>query len=422
MKFHHNNLFPKHVVRIRTFTRLPFGAMSSGLLALLLISVCLTGLAQDTYNEETLKVKQRFSRNTLEALSEPFVGITSDGEIQPGLFPIRATGVSTEPVTEAAKQFIASLEPAQKVRSVFSVQDWEWRHWSNVANGIFARQGVSLKEMTPNQRKAAMNLMSTSLSARGLKLSLDIMKTDQTLREINNDVLSFDEDLYFFTLMGLPSSSEPWGWQLDGHHLVINYFVLQDQVVMTPVFLGGEPINTTTGKYAGNHILQKEQNLGLELMRSLDPAQKAAASLLSVKTQNHNQAEANKDNLVLDYEGTPVAGFSHQQKTQLLDLIDLFIGNLRDDQASIRMDEIAALLDHSWFAWVGEVADDAVFYYRIHSPVLLIEFDHQFPVGTAHLQAERTPSRDHIHVVIRTPNGNDYGKDLLRQHLENHAH
>lgn len=32
------------------------------------------------------------------------------------------------------------------------------------------------------------------------------------------------------------------------------------------------------------------------------------------------------------------------------------------------------------------------------------------------------PTRDHIHVVVRTPNGNDYGKDLLRQHLLQHAH
>jgi hypothetical protein len=68
------------------------------------------------------------------------------------------------------------------------------------------------------------------------------------------------------------------------------------------------------------------------------------------------------------------------------------------------------------------VADDSVFYYRIHSPVILIEFDHQLPVGTRGLNPEKKPTRDHIHVVVRTPNGNDYGKDLLRQHLMRHAH
>ena len=86
------------------------------------------------------------------------------------------------------------------------------------------------------------------------------------------------------------------------------------------------------------------------------------------------------------------------------------------------MDEVQEHLEDTWFGWVGAVSDDAVFYYRIHSPVLLIEFDHQSPVGTRKLNRSRKPTRDHIHVIVRTPNGNDYGKDLLRQHLENHAH
>ena len=147
-----------------------------------------------------------------------------------------------------------------------------------------------------------------------------------------------------------------------------------------------------------------------------------AATLAKTKDHNNNRGGANKDNLQLDYEGVPVAEFSEEQKKQLLALIELFVGNMRDGHADIRMEEVATQLDNTWFAWVGAVADDAVFYYRIHSPVILIEFDHQFPVGTRRLNSERKPTRDHIHVVIRTPNGNDYGKDLLRQHLEDHSH
>ncbi len=374
--------------------------------------------AQSEYDTRTLEVKQRFAQRTLQALNEPFVGVTRDGAVEPGLFSIRASGVSTAPVVQSADRFLKSLSPDQTVRTVFSVQDSEWRNWSNVDNGIFLRHGVSLKEMTAKQREAAMGLMRESLSAKGLQLSLDIMKTDQTLREINEDVLSFDEELYFFTVMGLPSATEPWGWQIDGHHLIINYFVLGDQVVMTPVFLGGEPVRANTGKYSGNHILQEEQDHGLAMMQALDAEQQSLATLATLKERNGNQGEANKDNLVLEFEGVPVANFSDDQKSQLLDLITLFVGNLRAGHAEIRMDEIAAKLDDTWFAWVGSVSDDAVFYYRIHSPVVLIEFDHQFPVGTRRLNKERKPTRDHIHVVIRTPNGNDYGKDLLRQHLE----
>lgn len=379
-------------------------------------------VANDTYDSSTLRVKRMFSQRALQALNEGFIGITQNGTVQKDLFPIRASGVSTEPVVKAAALFLASLNPQQKVRTVFSVQDSEWRNWSNVDNGIFVRQGVSLKEMTVHQRNAAITLLQTSLSAQGLQLSLDIMKTDQTLREINADLLSYDEDLYFFTIMGLPSADEPWGWQIDGHHLVINYFVLGDQVVMAPVFMGGEPVKTATGKYAGNHILQKEQNAGLALMRTLNADQQKAATLEYTKLHNNNVAEANRDNLMLQYQGTPVADFTDIQKRQLVKLLELHVGNIRDDQASIKMEQVTAHLDESWFAWVGAVADDSVFYYRYHSPVVLVEFDHQIPVGTNVLNQEQKPTRDHIHVVVRTPNGNDYGKDLLRQHLLQHEH
>ena len=86
------------------------------------------------------------------------------------------------------------------------------------------------------------------------------------------------------------------------------------------------------------------------------------------------------------------------------------------------MREVAAHLDDTWFAWAGGTSDDAVFYYRIHSPVILIEFDHQLPVGTTSLIPPDRPTRAHIHTMVRTPNGNDYGKDLLRQHLAAHPH
>jgi len=93
-----------------------------------------------------------------------------------------------------------------------------------------------------------------------------------------------------------------------------------------------------------------------------------------------------------------------------------------EGHAKVRMDEVAAHIDNTWFGWVGDVSEDAVFYYRIHSPVILIEFDHQQPIGTQMINTPGEPTRDHIHIIIRTPNGNDYGKDLLGQHLADHPH
>lgn len=379
-------------------------------------------LVADDYEEVPLPSKKRWTERSREAISEPFIGIrTSDG-IQEDLFLVKPTGVSIQPVLDAATAFLQSLTKTQLIHTLYAIDDAEWRMWCNVDSAIFLRQGVPLEQMDSRQRQAALNLLQASLSPRGFQLTENIRKTDHTLAELNGFKPGFGEDLYYFTMMGIPSQSEPWGWQVDGHHLVINYFVLGDQVVMSPVFLGGEPVNTTTGKYAGNSILQQEQDAGLELVNSLSSDQQAAAILAREKRRSSNQAEAFKDNLVLDYEGVPVSGFSAKQKQHLVDLIQLFVGNLREEHARVRMDEVEAHIDQTWFAWIGNTQDDSVFYYRIHSPVILIEFDHQPPVGTRMINPHRGPVRDHIHVTIRTPNGNDYGKDLLRQHYHDHPH
>ena len=217
--------------------------------------------------------------------------------------------------------------------------------------------------------------------------------------------------------MGEPSETEPWGWQLD-----VNYFVLADQVVMTPAFWGSEPAVATSGKYAGTSILTDEQERGLDMVRALTPEQRHAAVLETTKTGNNILTQAFSDNLVLDYTGVDVGSFSPDQKRQLLDLIELYVGNMRDPHARVRMREVESHLDDTYFTWIGETKDDSVYYYRIHSPVILIEFDHETPVGLRHLYPRGVPYREHIHSVVRTPNGNDYGKDLLRQHYQTHPH
>lgn len=374
------------------------------------------------YDAGALGFKQLLLEQETAALAQPFVGLTTRDGKRTGLFPVRSTNVSTEPVRLAAMTFLATLAPEQLLRTQYAENASEWRRWSNIDNGLITRSGVSLRDMSARQRAAAMQLMRASLSAKGFALTEAIRKTDQTLREINDDILRYGEDLYFFTIMGQPSATEPWGWQVDGHHLVINYFVLGDQVVMTPVFLGGEPAVARTGKYTGNAVLQEEQAAGLALMTQLDDVQQKVATLDARKPANNIQAQANSDNLVIDFAGLPVSTFTAAQKQALLKLIGLFVGNMDDGHARVKMDEVTALLDETWFAWVGPVTDTAVFYYRIHSPIILIEFDHQNPVGTTSINPKGKPTRDHIHVIVRTPNGNDYGKDLLAQHLKSHRH
>jgi hypothetical protein len=382
-------------------------------------------LARQAFAQHAPDMAERFRQMSVEyerkGLAEPFKGITANGAVEPGLFGIHSTGVSTAPVRTATERFLASLTQQQRDRTMFAVDDPEWRKWMN--QHYYVRQGVSFQELTDPQRHAAFGLLEASLSARGLKLTRDIMRLNETLAELTNDHQFLGEWLYFITVMGKPSASEPWGFQLDGHHAIINYFVLGDQVVMTPLFAGSEPVTATSGKYKGLSVLQEEQNLGIEMLLALNTAQRARAILNPNKTANYNLTEAFKDNVVLDYAGARAAAFSQPVRKQLLDLVDVYVGNMDDGHARVKMDEVARQIDRTWFAWIGSADSTGVYYYRIHSPVVLIEFDHQRPANLARFaKGPSLPTRQHIHCVVRTPNGNDYGKDLLRQHYQSHAH
>jgi hypothetical protein len=359
---------------------------------------------------------------SIELVEEsPHVGalvVLAVGTVQPDLFAIRSTGVSTKPVMDAAVRFVAMLTPEQRTAATFAVDALEWRRWNNVHRA--ERAGISFEQMTDTQRAGAYTLLHAALSAKGLEQTRNVMRLNETIAEMTNKFTEYGEGLYNLTVMGEPSMTEPWGWQLEGHHLVLNYFILGDQVVMTPAFWGSEPAIAESGKYAGRSVLQDEQNKGLAFMQSLSAAQQRQATIIpGEKTANNAQAQAYRDNVQIPYAGIRTSELNDTQRQALVDLIAVYVNNMAEGHAKIRMTEVRAHLDATHFGWVGEMQADSVFYYRIHSPVILIEFDHQTPVA---LPGPREPGRRHIHSVVRTPNGNDYGKDLLRLHYLRHKH
>ncbi len=368
---------------------------------------------------------ERFRRMSEEyeqkGLAEPFRGITTDGKVAPGLFSIGPSGVSTEPVRNAAERFIATLTSVQLTRTMFPVDDVQWRKWMN--QHFYPRPGIGFQEMTDAQREAAFGLMQVSLSTKGFELTRNIMRLNETLAELTGDHDFLGEWLYFISIFGRPSATEPWGWQLQGHHAIINYFVLGDQVVMTPLFIGSEPVRAPSGKYKGVTILQQEQEEGLAMLLALPDAQRRKAVINFSKSGNNNLTEAFKDNVVLDYSGVRANGLVDAERQRLRDLIHLYVSNMDDGHTRVKMDEVDRHIDNTWFSWIGASRPDSAFYYRVQSPVILIEFDHQRPANLARFAANPDlPTQQHIHCVVRTPNGNDYGKDVLRQHYLAHPH
>jgi len=377
-------------------------------------------------------VGERFGRmreNGERSVGEPFKGITTGGTIVPGLFPIQQTGVSTEPIRRAAIEFLEALSPAHRERASFEVTSDAWRRWWNI-HPFLLRHGVLLEELSEHQREVALRLIESTLSASGFGTARDVMRLNHTVGEITGSWTEYGEWVYFISVFGQPSADEPWGWQIDGHHLIVNCFVLGDQISVTPMFMGSEPVVAETGIYQGTSVLQTEQNEGLELINALRAEQRARAilydSILStvlppergIGSDGRVQTAAFRDNIQLPYEGIRATDLTTGQREQLLRLAALYTGKIREGHAEIWLDAVRQHLDDTHFMWMGGTGRGDVFYYRIHSPVTLIEFDHQ--PGIAFDSPE--PIRQHIHTVVRTPNGNDYGMDYLRQHHARFEH
>ena len=345
----------------------------------------------------------------------PFRGITTNGQIERGLFPIRSTGVSTRPVQVAAQRFLGSLNAAQKKRTQYPMDSVRWRQWSNTHR--FPRDGVSFGELSAEQRRLAFGVLQASLSARGLKQSRDIIALNGHLGQLLGKPQEFSSDFFWLSVFSNPSSTEPWGWQLDGHHLNINYFVLGDQVVITPLFMGSEPVRGRYGPLKDIQLFEREETLASQLMSSLSPAQKKRA-ILANRIPSKIFTSGFRDNYEVRYEGLPFAAMNARQKQKLLELVGIYTARQAEGHARLRLQEVERHKERLFFAWIGGTGPKDAFYYRIHSPVILIEFDHQ---AGLFLDKGRV-GREHIHTVVRTPNGNDYGKDLLRQHYTEHDH
>jgi hypothetical protein len=349
-------------------------------------------------------------------LAAPFKGITSDGTVVPGLYRLEKTGISLQPVVEAANAYLAALTPAQRQNTRFALDGTAWRAWNNI-HAFLMRHGLGLFDLDAGQRECALALVRASMSASGFQTARDVMKLNQHIMEITDRPDEYGEWNYWISIMGEPSASEPWGWQIDGHHLIVNCFVLGDQIVLTPNFMGSEPVYAASGPYAGTRVFAEEEAKGFAVMGALTPEQRANATI-GLKLPFDVMATAFSDNLVMPYQGVSYRDMTKEQRESLERLIGLYVGRIRPGHAELRWAEVRRHLDATHFAWIGNFDDASPFYYRVHNPVVLIEFDHQ--PGIALDKDE--PTRRHIHTLVRTPNGNDYGKDLLRQHYAQFDH
>jgi hypothetical protein len=244
------------------------------------------------------------------------------------------------------------------------------------------------------------------------------------LGEVVDLTTVLNEFSYNSALYGDPDLRAPWGWQLYGHHAAVNCLVVEGRMQLSPVFLGAEPDEIDDGPRAGlRDVFADRIDLGTRLMAALTPEQRQAATVYAEMVDpamppgrvhpgdERHLAGAFQDNRVIPVEGIPVAGMPEDAQRLVLQIAETFVRLLPAGPRTARLREVAQHLDETWFSWIGGSQPGDVFYYRIQSPVLIAELDHHCGVFLDY----RTPQPFHVHTVLRTPNGNDYGRAWVRQ-------
>ena len=358
--------------------------------------------------------------------TQPFHGLTCDGTCEHGLFALEDEGAPVLEATAAATALLTSLDGNKKVKLLFPLDAPQWRVWSN-PEVLFNDYGLRMEDESETTRMLIMGIVAASLGDRGHAKAQGCMRTNAFLGQLTNLPNIMNEWSYNFLIFGDPSSNEPWGWNLYGHHLCLNCFFVGGQMVVSPIFMGAEPNIIDSGPHIGTKLFTTQEQVGLALMQSLSPELHAKAQIFEHMHDEPTKPKgrwhpadglhlggAFQDNRIVPYEGIPMDALNERQRSQLLEVADAFLDVLPDGPRARRLEQIERHFDRTWWSWIGGSGDEDPFYYRIQSPIIMLEFDHHPGIWLNN----QLPSKCHIHTVIRTPNGNDYGKDLLRQHYE----
>jgi len=330
---------------------------------------------------------------------------------------IHAADRSPANMANAATKFLSSLTLEQKQVATFGFDNLaERERFGFVPTEMHPRVGLTIEKMTPPQREAAHNLLKSGLSQKGYMTATSIMELESILNAIENPPGSNPPKLernplkYFVWVFGTPSPKGAWGWKVEGHHVSLNFTVVNgNMVASSPHFFGSNPAEVMDGPKKGLRVLGYEEDPGRELVMSLTEAQRAKAVFNTtapndIVTRNESTVKA------LSPTGVAASEMQPKQRETLMRIVDAYVGVMAPDIAADRMAALKkAGLDNITFAWAGEFERGKKHYYRVQGPTFLIEFDNTQNNG------------NHVHSVWRDFNG-DFGRDLLREHLTSVKH
>jgi len=344
---------------------------------------------------------------------------TRPGTVRPGLYQLQEEGIPIQDIVDAANAVTAGLDKEQLSKLSQHIDSPEWRTWSN-PEFLLSDKGVRLDEISKDSRDKVMKVLELTLSPEGFEKAVGAMRINGFLGELVKAPAVVNEFSYNFVLFGEPSATAPWGFSFYGHHLCLSVFFYKAQIVVSPWFTGAEPNLIDEGPYKGTRILEVEERLGLQLMQSLSLEQQSTAQVYKLMKDpemphgrwNHDDQRhlcgAYRDNRTVPYEGLLVKDMTASQRTILVGILEQYLLFLPATARKIRMDQIQSWFHETYFCWIGGFGSEDPFYYRVQSPVVIVEFDHHSGV----FLTNQEPAKFHIHTLLRTPNGGDYGMAL----------
>jgi Protein of unknown function (DUF3500) len=369
--------------------------------------------AQDRYQAPFLQDLLAYWRSLYD---EPFVGITSDGTVRDGLYRLPDEPAVDRTQQRAAERMLTLLTADERDAVGHPLAAPEWRAWSN-PEFVVHRVGLRLEDIAAEKVDAILEVVRASLSPEGYDRVAEAMSLNGFLGELVGLPTVMNDQSYWFSVFGEPDALEPWGWQLFGHHVAINFLSVGGRHVVAPVFLGAEPA------LSEEHppLFAAREEVALRLAGSLTPSQRESAIVYASvldpgmpegrlhPADERHVAGAFRDNRTIPYEGIQVSDLTDDQQELLREVVADFLFLLREPQREMSLAEYDAHLAETWFSWYGATDGTQPFYFRVQSPVIIAELDHHAGVWLTN----RLPARFHVHTTLRHPNGNDYGRALI---------
>ena len=307
----------------------------------------------------------------------------------------------------AAEKFLITLDGSQKTKAALPFSSAERENFRYTPR---ERAGLPLKEMTDIQREAAMNLLNSAVSAKGMLKIDQIMSLEGILAELEKDPVKRDPTRYFVAIFGTPGDPKGWGWRFEGHHVSFNLTLVDGKPIsVTPSFLGSNPGEVREGSKKGLRVLAAEEDLARSLTTALLAAGKTGA-IFSEKPPAEILSFENRQATVLDPVGISASEMTEAQQVALLTLIDEYTGRYHSNIAAAQMQKIkAAGTEKIRFGWAGGTKPGEAYYYRIQGPTFLME--------AANVQNQA----NHVHATWRDFTG-DFGRDILGEHFKDGSH